>query len=93
MPDKSIHFDHFSVQKVEMLLSLGEKNIANNIAEITSKRSDEMLEYMNSNNIKNKYQIQRNLVSLNALARAYNNHGQGELAKKYNEMFEKHYSR
>ena len=93
MPDKSIQFDHFSVQKVEMLLSLGEKNIANNIAEITSKRADEMLEYINSNNIKNKYQTQRNLVSLNALARAYNNHGQDELAKKYNEMFEKHYSR
>ena len=93
MPDKSVNFDHFSVQNVQMLLSIGEEKIANNIAEITSKRSDEMLEYLLGNNINNKYQIQRNLVSLNALARAYNKNGKNELAKKYNELFEKHYKR
>ena len=91
MPDKSVNFDHFSVQKVDMLLTLGEEEIANNIADITSERSDKMLEYMFNNNINNKYQMQRNLVSLNALARAYNKHGESELAEKYNRMFEKHY--
>ena len=91
MPDKALNFDHFSVQKVDMLLSMGENDIANNIAEITSKRSDQMLEYLINNNVNNKYQIQRNLVSLNALARAYNKNGQYELANKYNELFEKHY--
>ena len=91
IPDKAVNYDHFSVQKVDMLLSMGEDEIANNIAEITSKRSDQMLEYLMNNNINNKYQIQRNLVSLNALARAYNKDGQYELASKYNELFEKHY--
>ena len=91
IPDKAVNYDHFSVQKVEMLLSMDEDEIANNIAEITSKRSDQMLEYLMNNNINNKYQIQRNLVSLNALARAYNKDGQYDLASKYNELFEKHY--
>jgi len=91
IPDKAVNYDHFSVQKVDMLLSMGEDEIANNIAEITSKRSDQMLEYLMNNNINNKYQIQRNLVSLNALARAYNKDGQYDLASKYNELFEKHY--
>ena len=91
IPDKAVKFDHFSVQKVDMLLSMGENETANNIAEITSKRSDQMLEYLINNNVNNKYQIQRNLVSLNALARAYNKDGQFDLATKYNDLFEKHY--
>ena len=48
---------------------------------------------VSTGDINNKYQIQRNLVSLNALARAYNKNGKNELAKKYYELFEKHYKR
>ena len=45
------------------------------------------------NGIKNRYEINRNLVSLNTLARAFNNIGDDELSKKYRELFENNYSR
>ena len=99
IPDKAIMYDHFSVQIVEYLINLNEKagmqtlELANNIAEISSKRADEILNYYYDNNINNRYEIQRNLVSLNTLARAYSRKSDQELSKKYRELFENNYSR
>ena len=99
IPDKAIMYDHFSVQIVEYLINLNEKagmktlELANNIAEISSKRADEILNYYYENNINNRYEIQRNLVSLNTLARAYSRNSDQELSKKYRELFENNYSR
>lgn len=99
IPDKSIMYDHFSVQLVEFLLKLDQigdiktEELANEIAEITSKRADEILNYYFDNKINNKYEIQRNLVSLNTLARAYNNHPNKELSEKYRNLFEINYEK
>ena len=99
IPDKAIMYDHFSVQLVEFLLDLKSKanmeteEFANEIAEITSQRADEALNYYFDNKINNKYEIQRNLVSLNTLARAYSKTGPEDLAKKYKELFENNYAR
>tara|TARA_B110000438_G_scaffold92534_1_gene92004 strand:- start:5907 stop:8867 length:2961 start_codon:yes stop_codon:yes gene_type:complete len=99
IPDKSIMYDHFSVQIVSFLIELNKKanmkteEKANEIAEITSKRANEILNYYFDNNINNKYEIQRNLVSLNTLARAYNNHSNKELSKKYKDLFEVNYGK
>ena len=99
IPDKAIMYDHFSVQIVEYLININEKagmktlELANNIAEISSKRADEILNYYYDNNINNRYEIQRNLVSLNTLARAYSRNSDQELSKKYRELFENNYSR
>ena len=43
--------------------------------------------------INNKYEIQRNLVSLNTLARAFSKTNNKDLSKKYRELFENNYSR
>ena len=92
-------YDHFSVQIVSFLIELNKKanmkteEKANEIAEITSKRANEILNYYFDNNINNKYEIQRNLVSLNTLARAYNNHSNKELSKKYKDLFEVNYGK
>jgi pentatricopeptide repeat protein len=99
IPDKSIMYDHFSVQLVEFLLKLDQigdirtEELANEIAEITSKRADEILNYYFDNKINNKYEIQRNLVSLNTLARAYSNHSNKELSEKYRNLFEINYEK
>ena len=99
IPDKAIMYDHFSVQLVEFLLDLKNKVkmdtevLANEIAEITSNRADETLNYYFDNKINNRYEIQRNLVSLNTLARAYSKSSNAELSKKYRELFENNYSR
>ena len=78
IPDEAIMYDHFSVQLVDFLIDLEIKanfdteSLANEIAKIISQRSDELLNYYFDNKINDKYEIQKNLVSLNTLARAYN---------------------
>jgi pentatricopeptide repeat protein len=99
IPDKSIMYDHFSVQLVEFLLDLKTKasmdteELANEIAEVIAKRSDELLNYYYDNKIDDRYEIQKNLVSLNTLARAYSKYNNPELSKKYRDLFENNYSR
>ena len=99
IPDKAIMYDHFSVQLVEFLLDIKSKSkletedLANKIANIIGERSDEILNYYYDNKINDKYEINRNLVSLNTLARAYNKFPDKELSKNYRDLFEKNYSR
>ena len=99
IPDESVMYDHFSVQLVDFLIDLEIKanfdtqSLANEIAEIISQRSDEVLNYYFDNKIQDRYEIQKNLVSLNTLARAYNKKPNSDLAKKYRELFENNYSR
>ena len=99
IPDESIMYDHFSVQIVEFLLDLKVKaemdteELANEIANIIGTRSDELLNYYFDNNINDRYEIQKNLVSLNTLARAYSKYNNPELSKKYRDLFENNYSR
>lgn len=99
IPDEAIMYDHFSVQLVDFLIDLEIKanfdteSLANEIAEIISQRSNELLNYYFDNKINDKYEIQKNLVSLNTLARAYNKKPSSELAKKYRDLFENNYSR
>ena len=49
--------------------------------------------YYFDNNINDRFEIQKNLVSLNTLARAYSQYNNPELSKKYRELFENNYSR
>ena len=99
IPDRSVMYDHFSVQLVEFLLDLKVKanmeteELANQIAEIIGERSNEILNYYFDNNINDRFEIQINLVSLNTLARAYSQYNNPELSKKYRELFENNYSR
>ena len=99
IPDESIMYDHFSVQIVEFLLDLKVKaemdteELANEIADIIGTRSDELLNYYFDNNINDRFEIQKNLVSLNTLARAYSKYNNPELSKKYRDLFENNYSR
>ena len=92
-------YDHFSVQIVEFLLDLKVKaemdteELANEIADIIGTRSDELLNYYFDNNINDRFEIQKNLVSLNTLARAYSKYNNPELSKKYRDLFENNYSR
>ena len=78
---------------LEIKATFDTQSLANEIAEIISQRSDEVLNYYFDNKIQDRYEIQKNLVSLNTLARAYNKKPNSDLAKKYRELFENNYSR
>ena len=55
------------------------EELANQIAEIIGERSNEILNYYFDNNINDRFEIQKNLVSLNTLARAYSQYNNQEL--------------
>ncbi|RED99565.1 glycosyltransferase family 117 protein [Marinoscillum furvescens] len=68
------------------------KALADNIAEITSTNSVEMLDYYFSTGSYDPNELQQMLLSLNAVTRAYRATGHKEEAAKYEEMFNKYYS-
>ncbi len=91
MPDEVIPYDHFVVQYVNLLLRLDEQEVADDIAQKTGGRSDEMLTYYADNGVSNSYEIQRNLLTLSEIARAYKSNRVNEKAEEYEQLFRKHY--
>ncbi len=91
MPDAAIPFDHFSVQQIGLLVALGEIEKAKEMAEIISVRADEMLTYLVENNINDSFEIQKGLIALSELSRAFRATDEDELTSKYEKLFRKHY--
>ncbi|MGL1885749.1 MAG: DUF2723 domain-containing protein [Reichenbachiella sp.] len=91
MPDEAIRFDHFSTQQVGYLLQLDENEMAIEMADKIGSRADESLTYMFANNINNKYEFQKGLLSLSELARSFRGTNNNELANKYETLFRAHY--
>lgn len=91
MPDDVIRYDHFSVQQVGYLILVGEEEQATKMAELISQRSDEMLTYLYTTGNSDRFELQKNLISLSELARTFRGTENLELANKYEELFRKHY--
>lgn len=91
IPDEAVRFDHFSVQQIGLLLAFGEEEKATKMAEVMSQRADEMLTYLYDNGIMDQYELQRNLIELSEIARAFKSSDNNELASKYEQLFRKHY--
>ena len=90
MPDEVISFDHFSVSQVGYLLLLGEQDMAIEMADKIATRSDAMLQHMATTGRYTQFDLQKNLISLSEIARAFRSVDDGEVAIKYVEMFEKY---
>lgn len=67
------------------------RDMANHIAEVTSKDAVEMLDYYIANDMYDRMELQQKLLMLNGLTRAYRAVGDLESAAKYEEMFDKFY--
>lgn len=91
MPDEAIPYDHFTVQQVSLLLALDEEEKAIEMAEILAQRSDEMLTYLYETGTADRFEMQKNLIGLSELARAFRATDNTELANKYEQLFRKHY--
>lgn len=91
MPDNVIRYDHFSVQQVGYLILVGEEERATEMAELISQRSDDMLTYLYTTGNLDRFELQKNLISLSELARTFRATENLELANKYEELFRKHY--
>jgi hypothetical protein len=93
MPDAAIPYDHFNVQQIGMLVAVGEIEKAKEMAAIVSVRADEMLTYLVENNILDGLEMQKSLIALSELARAFRATDEDELANKYEQLFRKHYDK
>ncbi len=92
MPNESIPYDYFSVSQVDLLLQVGEPELANHIAEVTSSDAVEWLDYYFDKGVRDPVTIQRRLLYLNELARAYRSNDERELANKYENLFTEYYT-
>lgn len=91
MPDEAVNFDHFSVQQIGYLITLGEEERAKEMANTIATRADEALKYINKKGSYNRYEFQKNLLSLSEIARAFRSSNDSELANKYETLFRNHY--
>jgi len=89
MPDKSIPYDYTNAQSVDLLFDVGEKEKAIEIANIMSKRSDELASYYIQKRELGR-ELQVNVVILGELQRVLYKYGEADLAKKIEELYEKH---
>jgi hypothetical protein len=89
MPDRGVPFDYTNTQTVQLLLAIGEKERALEMANILSSRSDELAEYYLR---KREYgrDLQIPIVILGELQRVMFEYGETELAEKLEAMYNKH---
>jgi len=92
MPDESVPFDFFSVQQVSMLLSVGEPELADHVANRVSTHSSQWLDFYFARGSKNTNELQKNILALNEISRAYRANGDREKASQYEELFNGYYS-
>ena len=94
MPDDGVNYDIFSIQQVSLLLAVGERDWALDIAKTYSTRAVEWLDYITNNNqlALNGYSYQQRVLALNEMARAFRAANEKELAAEYEGMFNQYYN-
>ncbi len=92
MPNVTIPYDYFNIQQVALLLQVGEQELADNIADVTSKDAIEWLDYYLANDLRDPVEFQKKLLYLNTLTGAYRANGQRERAAQYEDLFTKYYT-
>lgn len=92
MPNESVPFDIFSMQQVDLLLKVGEQELADHIAEVTTTNASRWLDHYFASDRVPSDELQRQIISLNEVARAYRANGIREKAAYYEEIFNRYYS-
>jgi hypothetical protein len=89
MPNSSIPYDVSNARNVEVLFEVGEKEKAIELATILGKQMDEAAAYYLA---KGEYgnDLQYSIIILGELQRVLYKYGEADLAKKYEEAYQKH---
>jgi hypothetical protein len=89
IPDKTIPYDYTNARTVELLLELGEKEKALEMADLMANRADEMAAYLiRTNRIDSDLDL--NLAIIRQLAQVMLIYQEMEMAERLEEMHEKH---
>ncbi len=91
MPDAAVRYDYTNAQTIDLLFNVGEKEKALEMANIMSKRSDELATYYIMKRSLGR-ELQMNVMILGELQRVLYKYGEADLAKKIEDMYEKHAS-
>jgi hypothetical protein len=89
MPDNVINYDYISASYVSLLLEVGEKEKAVEIATIMGQRADEL----SAHYIKKRdfgRDLQTNVIILGELQNALYRYGEADLAKKFEDAYDKY---
>lgn len=93
IPNETIPYDYFSMLQISMLLEVGERERALEIAEKLSTNATQTLDYMTLKGTTGEPEMQRQLYIINGLAGAFRGTNEKELAAEYEGLFEKYYTR
>jgi hypothetical protein len=86
IPDAAIRYDYISAFSISLLLEVGEKEKALEIAEVMSKRADEVSAYYIAKGDINE-NVQESMQILAILQRALFKYGEKDMAAKIEEMY------
>ncbi len=89
IPDKAIRYDLTGVSQVDLLFKVNEKGKALEIANVMGPRAIEMADYETHRYSGISIEIQRNLYVLGELQRILYENGENELAKKYEDAYQR----
>ena len=87
MPDKAIKYDHTTPETIDLLFQVGEKDKALEVSKILGDRADKMATYLISEGYGLTTELRRNIFVLNALQRTLYENGDEELAKKFEDAY------
>jgi hypothetical protein len=88
MPDKGVPYDFTNALGLELLFEVGEKEKAIEVATVIGNRVSEMTEYMISKAIFDR-ELYNNIAVLGEIQRVLYRYGEDELAKTYEDAYEK----
>lgn len=89
MPDVAVRYDYSNAQTVSLLMEVGEKEKALEMANLMWPRSNELADYYIQKQAFGR-ELQVNIVTLGELQRVLYRYGEEDLAKKIEESYEKH---
>lgn len=92
MPDKAVNYDQTAPETIEMLFRLGEKEKAIEMATVSGTRADEMLGYLIEKNTGITNEMRKSIYILSEVQRIFHENGEHDLAKKFEDAFDKHYN-
>lgn len=93
IPDEGIRYDYETASSVGILLELGERERALEIADLLATRANENLEYLINTRQDFSFERAKNLNTMNQLVNFLKAAGEDEMADKYQDAFMQHYSR
>jgi hypothetical protein len=89
MPDNPINFDYTTAQAVALLFEVGEKEKAIDISKLMGKRAEEMADYLLRKRDLGR-ELQVSIAILGELQGSLYRYGEADLAKKFEESYEKY---